>query len=168
MPSGRVPTGRSMREGRWPRPRPCSAEATGAVRAVTATAAAVPRTRRGEGVPWCTALWLSMFHAAPMRGQKSRSGRRILARVCRCTWQRPTRVSSPRVASAEEVELPVLLGQQVVDGDAVLRAVALECLADLGQRGVELGVRVGEPELLLHESVTHAVGLGLVAERHEC
>src|SRR3970040_2934966 len=71
----------------------------------------------------------------------------------------PAFVSHLRDAASELGELAVLLGEQIVEGDTLLGLVGLHLVADLFQALVEVGVALGERELLLEPAVAHACEL---------
>src|SRR5512147_3023685 len=80
--------------------------------------------------------------------------------------QRSTASALPRRRnrSTERRQFSEVISQQVVDGDPVLCPVTLHLFADREDRLVEVGVGIGQLELLFQEVVAHAGHLFLVGE----
>src|SRR5690625_3314610 len=66
--------------------------------------------------------------------------------------------------SAEEVQLPELLREQVVDGEAAVAGAVAHLFPDLGDRGVQRLVAVGQTQPLLQEILPDGLQLLRVAE----
>ena len=85
-------------------------------------------------------------------------------------WVRSGNKSHPYSAGrllSKRAELLEAVGEQIVDRDAVLVAVALHLVSDSRDRLVEFGLRMSQCELLLQEVRAHAGDLILVSECDE-